>query len=47
MITSPAAKILIPLHQEKVVIVGASKEPLPHLVDMVISKHLKEVLNDV
>jgi hypothetical protein len=45
--SSPAAKILIPLHQEKVVIVGASKEPLPHLVDMVISKHLKEVLNDV
>jgi len=45
--SSPALKILIPLHQEKVVIVGGSKEPLPHLVDMVISKHLKEVLNDV
>ncbi len=31
--SSPAQKILIPLTQEKVTIVGVSREPLPHLVN--------------
>lgn len=47
-VTSAAAlKILIPLSQEKVEVVGVVKEPLPHLVQMAVGKRLKEVLNDV
>jgi len=34
--SSNALKILIPLTQERVEIVGASGEPLPHLIDQVI-----------
>lgn len=34
--SSKAKKILIPLTQEKVKIVGVSSEPLPHLVNRVI-----------
>ena len=45
--SAPAFKILIPLSQEKVEIVGVVKEPLPHLVQMVVGKKIKEVLNGV
>ena len=34
--SSKALKILIPLTQERVEIVGVSGEPLPHLIDQVI-----------
>lgn len=34
--SSAATKILIPLTQEKVEIVGVSGEPLPHLVDRLV-----------
>ncbi len=34
--SSNALKILIPLTQERVKIVGVSGEPLPHLIDQVI-----------
>ncbi|MBW1784793.1 MAG: DUF3842 family protein [Deltaproteobacteria bacterium] len=34
--SSKALKILIPLTQERVHIVGTSTEPLPHLIDQVI-----------
>lgn len=34
--SSEAKKILIPLTQEKVSIVGTTGEPLPHLVDQVV-----------
>jgi hypothetical protein len=44
--TSQARKILIPLAQEGIVIVGVSDEPLPHLVDRAVVKIL-EVLEDV
>ena len=37
----PARKILIPLTQENVEIVGASTSPLPRLIDMLIEDHLK------
>jgi hypothetical protein len=47
IMSSPATKVLIPLHQEKVSIVGASREPLPHLVEDMINEYVKEVLNDV
>lgn len=35
--SSKALKILIPLTQERVEIVGISPEPLPHLIDQAIS----------
>ena len=35
--SSPAKKILIPLTQEKIMIVGVSREPLPHLVSQAIN----------
>jgi len=41
-----AKKILIPLTQEKIKIVGVSDEPLPHLVNQVI-KIVKEMIEDV
>jgi NAD(P)-dependent dehydrogenase (short-subunit alcohol dehydrogenase family) len=40
--SSPASKILLPLSQEKVSIVGVIPQPLPHLVEDLISKELKE-----
>ncbi len=38
---SAAKKLLLPLSQENIDIVGVSAEPLPHLVDQLIEKHLK------
>lgn len=40
--SSPAQKILIPLTQEKVRVVGTTGEPLPHLVDQVV-KMIREM----
>lgn len=40
--SSPASKILLPLSQEKVSIVGVTPQPLPHLVEELILKELKE-----
>jgi hypothetical protein len=45
--SSKALKILIPLSQEQIEIVGVPKEPLPHLVQMVVDEKIKEVLEDV
>lgn len=45
--SSLAAKILLPLHQERVEIVGIVKEPLPHLVEKVVEQKIKEVLKHV
>ena len=44
--SSSALKILLPLFQERVEIVGVQKEPLPHLVQDVVNK-IKEVIKDV
>jgi Domain of unknown function (DUF3842) len=44
---SPAPKILIPLHHESVVLIGSSMEPLPHLIEIMLNQHLKEVLRNV
>jgi hypothetical protein len=44
--SSEAKKLLIPLNQEQVDIVGFVKEPLPHLVDTLIEK-IKEMDKDV
>jgi hypothetical protein len=44
--TSEAAKILIPLTQENITVVGVQGEPLPHLVERVIGV-LKEMESHV
>lgn len=43
----PALKILLPLSQENVEIVGVQREPLPHLVQAVVEDKLKEVFQCV
>ncbi|SPD73494.1 conserved hypothetical protein [uncultured Desulfobacterium sp.] len=44
--SADARKILIPLTQEKVTIVGIGDEPLPHLVRKIIAM-IKEITEDV
>ncbi|MGD9010326.1 MAG: DUF3842 family protein [Desulfobacteraceae bacterium] len=46
IMSSPAKKVLLPLSQEQVEIIGLSKEPLPHLVERSIDK-IKEVVEHV
>jgi len=45
--SSPAPKLLLPLTQERVEIAGQVPEPLPHLVDKIVSERLKEYLRHV
>jgi NAD(P)-dependent dehydrogenase (short-subunit alcohol dehydrogenase family) len=45
--SSPAPKLLLPLTQEQVEIIGLSPEPLPHLVEKIISERLKEYMRHV
>jgi NAD(P)-dependent dehydrogenase (short-subunit alcohol dehydrogenase family) len=45
--SAPAPKILLPLTQERVEIVGLAPEPLPHLVEKIVSHRLKELLENV
>jgi hypothetical protein len=47
VMSSGATKILLPLSQEKVEIVGVEKEPLPHMVRVVVEEKIKEVLKNV
>jgi hypothetical protein len=47
VMSSKAIKILLPLNQEKVEIVGVEKEPLPHMVQVVVEEKIKEVLKYV
>jgi len=42
--TSPARKLLLPLSQENVTIAGIVPNPLPHLVDELIDRHLKGLI---
>jgi len=46
VMSSPALKILLPFAQESVVLVGVVSEPLPHMVQSVVTK-IREVLSDV
>lgn len=39
-----ARKILIPLSQENVAIVGLEQEPLPHLLEKLIATHLQPLI---
>ncbi|BBO75334.1 hypothetical protein DSCW_27510 [Desulfosarcina widdelii] len=45
--SSEAFKLLLPLFQENAEIVGVVSEPLPHLVQELVEKRLKEVLDHV
>ena len=47
VMSSPAPKILLPLTQEQVVLVGTISEPLPHMVQCVVEEKIKEVMPDV
>ncbi len=40
----PARKLLIPLSQENIDVVGVLPAPLPHLIDALIKKHLSQLL---
>ncbi len=37
---SDARKLLLPLTQEPISIIGTIREPLPHMVDRLVSEHL-------
>lgn len=42
--TSPARKLLLPLSQENIEIVGLLPVPLPHLIDTLIEDNLNHIL---
>jgi len=42
--TCPSPKLILPLSQENVTVVGASSMPLPHLVDELVDQHLKRLI---
>lgn len=44
--SSPAPKVIVPLSQENVNLVGFVKEPLPHLVEDAVEK-IKEIIGHV
>jgi hypothetical protein len=43
----PAKKLLLPLSQENVKIIGIYKEPLPHLIDLMVKMLQKEFMENV
>jgi NAD(P)-dependent dehydrogenase (short-subunit alcohol dehydrogenase family) len=43
----PAPKVLLPLSQEEIAVVGLVKEPLPHLVQEAVAGKIKEILDHV
>jgi len=47
VMSAPVLKILLPLSQERVVIVGVFKEPLPHLIKFLVEDELREFLSHV
>jgi Ni,Fe-hydrogenase maturation factor len=42
--SSPALKLILPLTQEPVEVIGVSPEPLPHLVDHLVEKRLRPLV---
>lgn len=42
--SSAAPKLLLPLTQEQVEVIGVSPEPLPHLVDHLVERRLRPML---
>jgi hypothetical protein len=47
VMTCPVKKVLLPLTQEPVVLVGLVSEPLPHLVRRAVKEKIQEVLAHV
>ena len=47
VMSCPTPKILLPMTQERVVLVGVTIESLPHIVKIVVEEKIKEVLDDV
>lgn len=45
--SSRAQKVLLPLFNERVYMVGLTGEPLPHLVEEIVEKEIKEFLRNV
>jgi hypothetical protein len=43
ILSAPGCKLLLPLKMPELVIVGAPKEPLPHLIDQMI-KQVREMI---
>ena len=43
---SRAAKLILPLTQESIAVVGTIREPLPHMVDRLISDHLWQYVTE-
>jgi len=41
--SSRVPKALLPLHQECIFLVGASREPLPHLVDALLDQYVQKI----
>jgi hypothetical protein len=39
-----AIKLILPISQENVDLIGVSDEPLPHMVDTLVIEHLKPLL---
>lgn len=44
---SPAKKFLLPLSQENITVIGIYKEPLPHLIDLMIKQLQQEMMENV
>jgi len=44
---SPAKKLLIPLTQENIEIIGLSTTPLPHLIEILLQENLKNFYDEV
>ena len=42
-----AVKLILPISQENVDLIGVSRDPLPHLVDTMVAEHLKPLLDQV
>ena len=47
VMSCPAQKVLLPLAQERAILVAVEGEPLPHLVQRAVNENIKEVLADV
>ena len=47
IMSSAATKLLLPLFQENVQVLGVMAEPLPHLVQILVEQRLKEVIDHV
>lgn len=42
-----AAKLILPISQENIAVIGASDEPLPHLVESLVTDHLSGLIDGV